>query len=206
MDALLIISVITVLLCSKTKFENCLVFQEEPVQTDRRQSAPITVQQTKDDNFILRTNISPPAHNNNVTSYHGLDSPHVSSRLSEHLPDAYKQQPGPLYTQTAAHAQAGFHSSPALLGENDSNRTSLSSSANQKSAFVTMLPPTLHFTNMNAATTLPSAHEEEVTNIEDVLHNLSSSLEDYHGQYPELQKLEELVKMAQKLIRVSTFY
>lgn len=47
-------------------------------------------------------------------------------------------------------------------------------------------------------------HEDScnsVTNIEDVLHNLSSSLEDYHGQYVELQRLEELVKLAQKYIR-----
>jgi len=108
--------------------------------------------------------------------------------------------------QTAGHSQAGFHSSPALMGDTDSRINSMNSlpnTANQTSAFVTMLPPTLHFTNMNAATTLPGAREEEVTNIEDVLHNLSSSLEDYHGQYPELQRLEELVKMAQKLIRVS---
>lgn len=172
---------------------------------DRRQSGPVTtVQQTKDDNFILRTNNTSTSSllNNNVTSYHGLDSPHVSSRLTEHLPEAYKQA-GPLYSQTAGHTQAGFHSSPALIGGSDASKTALHSSANQNSAFVTAIPPSLQFSNMNAATTLPGSQEEEVSNIEDVLHNLSSSLEDFHGQYTELTKLEELVKMAQKLIRVS---
>ena len=45
--------------------------------------------------------------------------------------------------------------------------------------------------------------DSAVSNIEDVIHNLSSALEDYHGQYAELNKLEELVKFAQKLLRVS---
>lgn len=146
-------------------------------------------------------------NNNNVTSYHGLDSPHVSARLSDHLPDAYKQT-GPLMSQTSHHAQAGFHSSPVLpvSGESDSKVHSKHLPTNNN-AFRNSMPPVmgnLHFPSVSPhAISSGKDDEHSVLNIEDILHNLSSSLEDYHGQYPELQKLEDLVKFAQKLIRVS---
>ncbi|KAL4224801.1 Family with sequence similarity 65 member [Mactra antiquata] len=175
---------------------------------DRHHPVPIVMQQTKDDNFILRTN-PPLSHssinNNNVTSYHGLDSPHVSARHSDHLPEAYRQT-GPIYSQTSHHVQAGFHSSPALpvSGENDS-KLSLPHPPTQNSAFRNSMPPVignLHFPSVSPhVNTNVKGDENTVLNIEDVLHNLSSSLEDYHGQYTELQKLEDLVKLAQKLIR-----
>ncbi|XP_053384673.1 rho family-interacting cell polarization regulator 2-like isoform X2 [Mercenaria mercenaria] len=178
---------------------------DEDAGGDRRHSNPLTIQQTKDDNFILRSN-PPSPHVNHVTSYHGLDSPHVSARLSEHLPDAYRQA-GPLYSQTNHHSQAGFHSSPALqaFGENDSDKQ-LPHPPTQNSAFSNTLPSVLghlHFPSVSphAVTSGKDEEEHSVLNIEDVLHTLTSSLEDYHGQYTELQKLEDLIKFAQKLIR-----
>lgn len=185
-----------------------LLFQDDLEHPERRHSIPSTLQQTKDDNFILRTNHETPHHMNNVSSYHGLDSPHVSARLSEHLPDAYRQA-GPIYSQTSHHIQAGFHSSPALpvSGDFDSDKQ-LPHPPTQTSAFFSSLPPVLghlHFPSV-APHMISSAKEEEehsVLNVEDVLHTLSSALEDYHGQYTELQRLEDLVKVAQKLIRVS---
>ncbi|KAH3887636.1 hypothetical protein DPMN_011654 [Dreissena polymorpha] len=167
----------------------------------------VSMTQTKDDNFILRTNA--PSSLNNMSSFHGPDSPYVQSRLSDHLPDAYKQS-GPLLSQTSGHVQAGFYSSPALMttgasGQDTPVQTVSNSSVtnrNQNSALVTSLPSVLHYPSMTAHGA-PGAIVEESSalNIEDVLHNLSSTLEDYHGQYPVLQRLEDLVKLAQKLIR-----
>lgn len=155
----------------------------------------------------MRTNLPSSHLTNNVTSYHGLDSPHVSARLSDHLPEAYRQT-GPLYSQTSHHIQAGFHSSPALpsFGESDSDKQ-LPHPPTQNSAFSKTLPSVLghlHFPSVSPHAVSSGKDDEEhsVLNIEDVLHTLSSSLEDYHGQYTELQRLEDLIKFAQKLIRV----
>lgn len=173
---------------------------------DRQHPAPLTIQQTKDDNFILRSTPS-TTHHANVTSYHGLDSPHVSGRLSDHMPDAYRQT-GPIYSQTSHHAQAGFHSSPAfpVFGESDSDKQ-LPHPPTQNSAFSNSLPSVmghLHFPSVapHAVSNAKEDEENSVLNIEDVLHTLTSALEDYHGQYTELQKLEDLTKFAHKLIRV----
>ncbi|XP_052800054.1 rho family-interacting cell polarization regulator 2-like isoform X3 [Mya arenaria] len=165
------------------------------------QSGDVQISQTKDDNFILRTNMASSSQHA-MPSYHGLDSPHVS-RLSEHMPAAY-QQTGPILAQTSGHMQAGFHSSPAFMPSTDTTVQPLTSSqsTNQNSALVTSMPSVLHYPSMTSQP-MPSSHGDEncVLNIEDVIHNLSSTLEDYHGQYPVLQKLEDLVKFTQKLIR-----
>ena len=160
--------------------------------------------QTKDDNFILRTNLVASTSAGQPGAYHGLDSPHVgANRLSDQLPAVYRLT-GPIFSQTSGHADAGFHSSPAIVSTSpDSRVTPLNGSAvTLPSALVGSLPTVLHYPSMTSRP--PGAQQEEhsVLNIEDVVHNLNSALEDYHGQYPVLQKLEELIKLTQKLIRV----
>ena len=45
-------------------------------------------------------------------------------------------------------------------------------------------------------------NKDEPTNIEDALHSLMTTLEDYHGQYRELEKLEDVVVMLEQILRV----
>jgi hypothetical protein len=49
----------------------------------------------------------------------------------------------------------------------------------------------------------PSSRQSDIGAIEDMLHNLASTLEDYRGQYPELLKLEEQIHLLDLLIKRS---
>ena len=44
----------------------------------------------------------------------------------------------------------------------------------------------------------------EASTLEDALRNLRMTLEDYQGQFPELQKLEEQIISLDRLVRVSS--
>ena len=50
-----------------------------------------------------------------------------------------------------------------------------------------------------------SPMRQEPGSIEEALHNLSSILEDYQGQYPELQKLEEQIIVLDRLLKVNMY-
>ncbi len=52
----------------------------------------------------------------------------------------------------------------------------------------------------------PSSRHSECESIEDAIHNLSSSLEDYRGHYPELHHLEEHIAQLKALVMVSPYF
>ena len=43
----------------------------------------------------------------------------------------------------------------------------------------------------------------EKVNLEEALQSLSTSLEDYQGKHPELQKLEQMVNRLDRLLKVT---
>lgn len=45
--------------------------------------------------------------------------------------------------------------------------------------------------------------KDEPVHIEDALNSLSACLEDYHGQYRDLEKLEDVVVVLEQVLRVS---
>ena len=57
----------------------------------------------------------------------------------------------------------------------------------------------LHFP---APSSVSHGQKEPIT-IEDALNSLSTSLEDFHGQYRELEKLEDIVVLLEQILRVS---
>ena len=48
--------------------------------------------------------------------------------------------------------------------------------------------------------------KQEGVTLEDALYSLKSTLEDYQGQYPELQKLELQIRKLDKLLKVDNKY
>ena len=48
----------------------------------------------------------------------------------------------------------------------------------------------------------PSSRHSDSASIEELLHNLGTTLEDYRGQYPELLKLEEQIHLLDLLVKV----
>ena len=48
-----------------------------------------------------------------------------------------------------------------------------------------------------------SSNKQDTTTLEDALYSLKSTLEDYQGQYPELQKLELQIRKLDKLLKVT---
>lgn len=46
--------------------------------------------------------------------------------------------------------------------------------------------------------------KDEPVHIEDALNSLSACLEDYHGQYRDLEKLEDVVVVLEQVLRVSS--
>ena len=179
------------------------------MDSERRFSTPSSLQKTTDDNFILRTQT--PAHQpSGAMAYHGFDSPRVQNRHSDHM--GRTDQSGPVFGRVP-YLPGGYHSSPYLPGDMTDSRELKDTSANvntqQTSLFSSSLPSVLthlHFPSVSLpGQTVHSSDDNSVLTLEDVLHSLRSSLEDYHGQYTELQRLEELLRTIEKLTRVITY-
>ena len=49
----------------------------------------------------------------------------------------------------------------------------------------------------------PASRHSDASSLEDAVHSLSSALEDFRGQYPELHTLEEHIHSLDALIKVS---
>lgn len=178
---------------------------DSSLDSERRFSTPSSLQKTTDDNFILRTQT--PAHQpSGAMAYHGFDSPRVQNRHSDHM--GRTDQSGPVFGRVP-YLPGGYHSSPYLPGDMTDSRELKDTSANvntqQTSLFSSSLPSVLthlHFPSVSLpGQTVHSSDDNSVLTLEDVLHSLRSSLEDYHGQYTELQRLEELLRTIEKLTR-----
>lgn len=166
----------------------------------RRHSTPPNLTTTKDDNFILRTSgkhiiSSSPHRTGHSTTHHedlGFTSDvHISSASS---PAGVKRRAPPVPVQEETKIQIDTNSDDlkTVVGPKPlmpSPITSLLSSSYSR----------LHFPVALAHTVTLS--KDEPVNIEDALHSLMTTLEDYHGQYRELEKLEDVVVMLEQILR-----
>ncbi|XP_055998054.1 rho family-interacting cell polarization regulator 2-like isoform X2 [Ostrea edulis] len=169
----------------------------------RRFSNPVGLTQTKDDNFILRVSApsstySSPHHQGNHLSnqsnamylpggaspqFTTAHSPPVTSRTVDS-----RQQIPQRYTVSQPNLNSGLGASPTP------NRIPQFLSSGSNDTYGNM-----HFNvAMGHGITLT---KDEPVHIEDALNSLSASLEDYHGQYRELEKLEDVVVMLEQVLR-----
>ena len=184
-------------------------FQDSSLDSERRFSGPSGLQRTADDNFILRSQ-TPSQPPSGPMAYHGFDSPHVQNRHSDHMG---RTDQSAAVIGRVPYLPGGYHSSPFLAGDiTDSqdirdNSVTVNTQQQQTPIFSTPLPSVLrhlHFPSVSLQTqTTATSDDHSVLTLEDTLHSLRSSLEDYHGQYTELQRLEELLRTVEKLTRVS---
>lgn len=182
------------------------------MDSERRFSSPSGLQRTADDNFILRTQT--PSHPTSVPqAYHGFDSPHVQNRHSDHMG---RTDQSSAVIGRVPYLPGGYHSSPYLPGDITDSRDSrvtpdVNTQQQQTPLFSTPLPSVLrhlHFpsVSLQMQTAAAASDSHSVLTLEDNLHSLRSALEDYHGQYTELQRLEELLRTIEKLTRVSMLF
>lgn len=174
----------------------------------RRYSNPMSVlQKTKDDNFILRTS-APPSVNSSPFHEGPISLQHRDSGFSSaiHLPGVSPGTPKKRQAPSVPH-QGEPQSSPPLQKnqyteqfEAPPGATSLQTSSSAPLLSHSLLNTThLHFpVALGHSVDLA---KDEATNIEDALHNLSTCLEDYHGQYRELEKLEDIVVTLEQVLR-----
>jgi hypothetical protein len=178
----------------------------------RRHSTPPHLTTTKDDNFILRTsgilysNSSSPCRTGNGSSYSGETQKDFNSAI--HLPSASSP------STIKQHAPPA----PEILEENKDISIEKSSdnvkpiAAPSFQAFITSSPISSFLSSSYSHLHFPVAlghtvnlSKDEPTNVEDALHSLMTTLEDYHGQYRELEKLEDVVVMLEQILRVKKF-
>ncbi|XP_061177903.1 rho family-interacting cell polarization regulator 1-like isoform X2 [Saccostrea echinata] len=176
--------------------------QSDFLGPERRYSNPVSLTQTKDDNFILRTSAPPTAHTspnhygNHLSSqsnvlylpgaspqFMNTHSPPVTSKLV-----APRQQIPQRYTVSQPNLNSGLGTSPT------------------PSRIPQFLSSGSHDTYGNMHFNVAMGHgitltKDEPIHIEDALNSLSASLEDYHGQYRELEKLEDVVVMLEQVLR-----
>lgn len=177
--------------------------QSDFLGAERRYSNPISMTQTKDDNFILRasapSSVHPSPHHygphlstqSNALylpsgaspQFRNAHSPPVTSRLVDP-----RQQIPQRYTVSQPNLNSGAGTSPTP------NRITHFLSSGSSDTYGNM-----HFNvAMGHGITLT---KDEPVHIEDALNSLSASLEDYHGQYRELEKLEDVVVVLEQVLR-----
>ena len=196
----------------RIKIFKCMLnfFQGDSMDSERRFSVPASLQKTADNNFILRTQ-TPSHQTSGAMAYHGFDSPRVQNRHSDHV--TRTDQSGALFGHVP-YLPGGYHSSPYLPGDVSDSHDSREFKDNsvpivntQQTSLVSASLPSvlshLHFPSVSLPRQpVTNSDDHSVLTLEDSLHSLRSSLEDYHGQYTELQKLEDLLRKIEKLSRV----
>lgn len=179
--------------------------QSDFLGAERRYSNPISMTQTKDDNFILRASAPPSVH----------PSPH---HYGHHL----SSQSNAMYLPSGASPQFRNAHSPPVTSRFVDPRQQIPqrytvSQPNLNSGAGTSPTPNriTHFMSSGSSDTYGNMHfnvamghgitltKDEPVHIEDALNSLSASLEDYHGQYRELEKLEDVVVVLEQVLRVS---
>lgn len=174
----------------------------------RRHSTPPHLTTTKDDNFILRTsgiysNSSSPCRTGNRSSYSGetqKDSNSAIPLLSASSPSTIKWHtpPAPEILEENKDISIKKNSDHVKPIAAPSSQTFITSSP--ISSFLSSSYSHLHFPVALGHTV--NLSKDEPTNVEDALHSLMTTLEDYHGQYRELEKLEDVVVMLEQILRV----
>ncbi|XP_063400417.1 rho family-interacting cell polarization regulator 2-like isoform X5 [Mytilus trossulus] len=172
----------------------------------RRHSTPPNLTTTKDDNFILRTSGNHSSFSSPYRTVHSDNSFNLQrdSGFSSviHVPSAnsplgMKRHAPPLPVMEI----------PEITTNNNIDIVK-PMAAPSISPLVTSSPASsllsswyshLHFPVALGHTVTLS--KDEPTNVEDVLHSLMTTLEDYHGQYRELEKLEDVVVMLEQILR-----
>ena len=178
--------------------------QDDSLDSERRFSGPAALQKTADDNFILRTQ-TPTHQTSGAMAYHGFDSPRVQNRHSDHM--IRTDQSGALFGHVP-YLPGGYHSSPYLPGDvtdsgdfkDNTARVNTQQTPLVSGSFPSVISH-LHFPSVSLPI-VRNSDDHSVLTLEDILHSLRSSLEDYHGQYTELQRLEDLLRTIEKLTRV----
>lgn len=177
--------------------------QSDFLGAERRYSNPISVTQTKDDNFILRASAPPSVH----------PSPHY---YGHHL----SSQSNAMYLPSGASPQFRNAHSPPVTSRFVDPRQQIPqrytvSQPNLNSGAGTSPTPNriTHFLSSGSSDTYGNMHfnvamghgitltKDEPVHIEDALNSLSACLEDYHGQYRELEKLEDVVVVLEQVLR-----
>ncbi|KAJ8298725.1 hypothetical protein KUTeg_022785 [Tegillarca granosa] len=174
----------------------------------RRYSNPMSVlQKTKDDNFILRTS-APPSVNSSPFHEGPISLQHRDSGFSSaiNLPGVSPGTPKKRQAPPAPHQREPPSSPPSQKSEyTEQFETPPGATSIQTSSSAPLLSHSLlNTTHLHFPVALGHSVDlakDEATNIEDALHNLSTCLEDYHGQYRELEKLEDIVVTLEQVLR-----
>ncbi|CAC5400599.1 unnamed protein product [Mytilus coruscus] len=166
----------------------------------RRHSTPPNLTTTKDDNFILHTS--------------GNHSSFSSPYRTVHSDNSFNLQRDSGFSSANSPLGMKCHVPPVPVMEipeitsNNNIDIVKPMAAPSISPLVTSSPASsllsswyshLHFPVALGHTVTLS--KDEPTNVEDALHSLMTTLEDYHGQYRELEKLEDVVVMLEQILR-----
>ena len=166
--------------------------------------------QSKDDNFILRTSAPTSPHSTPYVS-HGPNL-HRDSGFSSaiYLPSSDSlatKQPLPHGHVISPIQMRDAISSPNLhinssQGHSPGHSLSVPNTTSTQcvSNLSTNLCSGLNFLNEGHSVNLSKS---EPSCVEEATNSLSTTLEDYHGQYRELEKLEDVVVTLEQVLRVS---
>ncbi|KAL3842257.1 hypothetical protein ACJMK2_020290 [Sinanodonta woodiana] len=169
--------------------------ENDNFNSERRLAGAASLHQTKDDNFILRTSAHQVSVEPTAATYHGSVP---TFRHSEYYPGSVEASPWTVGSTDLIAASASFSNV-----ETTSETVTQAAESMQSTGYSQSLPPVFSF-NLYNPKTYSSGHiatKDDNWTLEEVIQSLSSTLEDYHGQYRELQKLEDLIISLEQMIR-----
>ncbi|KAL5006333.1 hypothetical protein ScPMuIL_015139 [Solemya velum] len=155
----------------------------------RRLHSPVSLQQTKDDNFILRTSNPHNPHINTTDSlqYHSeAVLRHNDSGRTPHRDTVHMFHGGGMYLPSRSSSPPPL---PPRYSQVFPNSDTLP------------LPAYTHLHFPVALSHSSSPTKDDPTSVEDALSNLNTALEDFHGQYTEIQKLEIVLVSLERLLK-----